>query len=100
MHEGHDQHRAGARIEALWEQFLPLVRTRVTLIEGYLAGDGSDVVDVVRAAHNLAGALGSYGRIEGSVAARRIEQALRAGDAESLARARDDVVRIRAVVEG
>lgn len=98
MPEG-DESRAQAGIAALWVQFRPLVRSRVELIEEHLAGGGGDTVEVARAAHNLAGALGSYGRPEGSVVARRIEHALLAGDPETLSQARADVVALRAIVE-
>ncbi len=91
---------AAATVAALWEQFRPLVDSRVRLIEDHLLGGGeADLTEVARAAHNLAGALGSYGRPEGSELARRIERALLAGEAASLAQARDDVVRLRAVVD-
>jgi HPt (histidine-containing phosphotransfer) domain-containing protein len=91
---------AHAAIAALWEQFRPLVDTRVRLIENHLLGSGeAELTEVARAAHNLAGALGSYGRPEGSELARRIEHALLAGEATSLAQARDDIARLRAVVD-
>ena len=92
--------QTAAGIAALWDQFRPLVQSRVDLIDDHLSGRGDgDAVEVARAAHNLAGALGSYGRPEGSVLARRIEQALLAGDADSLAQAEDDVVKLRTIVE-
>jgi HPt (histidine-containing phosphotransfer) domain-containing protein len=61
----------------LWERFRPLVAQRLDLIEAFL--DGNPRVqreEAQRAAHNLAGSLGSYGRPEGSELARRIDLAL------------------------
>ncbi len=66
-------------IAALWERFRPTVAERLDAIasgaaaiaEGATAGD-TRVREAHRAAHNLAGALGSYGRPDGSVVARRL----------------------------
>lgn len=62
-------------VERLWARFRPLVLTRVELVQQYLDGDGTRA-EARAAAHKLAGALGSYGRAEGSSAARRIEEML------------------------
>ncbi|MGN6244791.1 MAG: Hpt domain-containing protein [Motilibacteraceae bacterium] len=64
----------------LWERFRPLVRERVQVLRSWADGD-ADVSreDAARAAHNLAGSLGSYGRSQGSAVARRADVAL-AGD--------------------
>ena len=65
---------------ALWERFRPLVAERVQLLRSWADGDrGVARADAARAAHNLAGSLGSYGRAHGSEAARRADVAL-AGD--------------------
>ncbi|MDN4472260.1 Hpt domain-containing protein [Demequina zhanjiangensis] len=66
-------------IAVLWERFRPTVAERLDAIsagaeaiaDGATAGDPR-VRDAHRAAHNLAGALGSYGRPDGSVVARRL----------------------------
>ena len=74
-----------AIIARLWENHRDVVVARLQALEvGIAAWEGgnspSDDVVVVayRAAHNLAGALGTYGRGEGSVAARELMDALRA----------------------
>ena len=62
---------------ALWERFRPLVRERVQVLRSWAQGDPSVArEDAARAAHNLAGSLGSYGRTEGSDVARRADVAL------------------------
>lgn len=61
-------------VEQLWQQFQPLVHERVRQIEAAARGTG-DVDAAARAAHNLAGALGSYGRTTASDAAREIDLA-------------------------
>jgi HPt (histidine-containing phosphotransfer) domain-containing protein len=92
----------GAAAEAvarLWERFRPLVSARIGTIEAYLEGqDGVGLEDAARAAHNLAGALGSYGRPDGSRVARRIEHALRAPDPAPPEQLREDVATLRAAV--
>jgi len=64
-------------IARLWEAHREVVAARIVSIEAGIdairagAGPSDDAVqDAYRAAHNLAGALGSYGRAEGSVLAR------------------------------
>lgn len=66
-------------IEELWARFRPLAVERVTTIEAYLDGRSSRA-EALDAAHNLSGALGSYGRPDGSAAAREIEGLLASGD--------------------
>jgi HPt (histidine-containing phosphotransfer) domain-containing protein len=59
---------------ALWERFRPLVSERVGLLRAWAAGDGAvSRPEAARAAHNLAGSLGSYGRAEASAVARRAD---------------------------
>ncbi|MGN6332247.1 MAG: Hpt domain-containing protein [Motilibacteraceae bacterium] len=59
---------------ALWERFRPLVAERVGLLRAWAAGEGGTTrEEAARAAHNLAGSLGSYGRAEGSAVARRVD---------------------------
>jgi HPt (histidine-containing phosphotransfer) domain-containing protein len=84
-------------IAALWERFRPLVTSRIEILERFAAGDDSvKVEDAARAAHNLAGALGSYGRHEGSETARRIERALRPDTAIRPDRLQEEISRLRA----
>ncbi|WNM24685.1 Hpt domain-containing protein [Demequina capsici] len=83
-----------AIIAELWERFRPTIAARLEAIDAGLvairqgagAGDAR-VTDAHRAAHNLAGALGSYERPEGSVVARRLMAALEQArpDAEAVA---------------
>lgn len=87
-------------VAALWERFRPLVRSRIQTLERFVEGDGRlGVEEAARAAHNLAGSLGSYGRHDGSRIARRIEQALRADTPPPKEELRDEVARLRAEVE-
>lgn len=60
-------------VAALWERFRPLVTRRIDVLEAFAVG-APDVTadDAHREAHNLAGALGSYGRAAGSVTARSV----------------------------
>ena len=80
-------------IARLWAEQYPVVLARFASIEHGIeairAGDSpaDDAVQVAyREAHNLAGALGSYGRPEGSVLARELMGALatQGPDPESL----------------
>jgi HPt (histidine-containing phosphotransfer) domain-containing protein len=89
--------QASEAVEALWERFRPLVRSRIEVLERFAAGDGGvKVEDAARAAHNLAGALGSYGRHEGSETARRIERALRSDDTIRRDQLQEEVSRLKA----
>ncbi|WP_160297642.1 Hpt domain-containing protein [Demequina salsinemoris] len=85
---------ATAIIAALWERFRPTVAERLDTLDAGLdairadaPGTAPAVRDAHRAAHNLAGALGSYGRPDGSVVARRLMAELDAPrpDAEAVA---------------
>ena len=87
-------------VAALWERFRPLVRSRIETLERFVEGDtrlGAE--DAARAAHNLAGSLGSYGRHDGSRIARRIEHALRSQDAPDTDWLRAEVCRLRETVD-
>ncbi|WP_041291997.1 Hpt domain-containing protein [Kineococcus radiotolerans] len=70
----------------LWEQLRPLVRARLEQLDEWVATgqqlDGR--AEAVRTAHNLSGSLGSYGRHEGSLAARALEHALLADESPGL----------------
>lgn len=87
-------------VAELWERFRPLVRERIDLIEAY-AGGSPEVTreDAARAAHNLAGSLGSYGRAEGSRVARRIDQAFLTGEGDAPADLVPLVAELRSVVD-
>lgn len=61
-------------VEQLWQQFRPLVDQRLQQIDAVASGTGDPSV-AARAAHNLAGALGSYGRTTASAIAREIDLA-------------------------
>lgn len=80
-------------IARLWERFRPLAEHRIALIEAYVDGGRGPLLSEVptpwggdaraqarQAAHDLVGALGSYGRPDGSRLARDVE-ALLLGDA-------------------
>ena len=96
-------------IATLWRAFRPLVDARVQLIESYLDQRGAPgapastpleaetLAQAQAAAHNLAGALGSYGRPEGSTLAAQIERALGQADLDTAA-ARSILRELRDVV--
>ncbi|MGY1814790.1 Hpt domain-containing protein [Blastococcus sp. SYSU D00820] len=88
-------------VARLWARFRPLVTERLSVIQDHLDGDPAVSREAaVRAAHNLAGSLGSYGRPEGSVLARRIEEALGGtGAPEDPAGLQALAARLRAAVE-
>jgi len=69
-----------ARIRALAKRFLPEWRERADALERALLSDPVDLPTAEDAAHQLAGALGSFGFGESGAAVRAIEAALRAGD--------------------
>lgn len=87
-------------IAELWERFRPLVRERLDLLQAFVEDD-PDVAreDAARAAHNLAGSLGSYGRSEGSQVARRIDQAFLTGERDDPASLAPLVAELRTVVD-
>lgn len=87
-------------VAELWERFRPLVRERIDLLDAF-AGGNPDVAreDAARAAHNLAGSLGSYGRTEGSQVARRIDQAFLSGEGDAPADLVPLVAELRSVVD-
>lgn len=101
---------AAQLIAELWEQFRPLVDARIRVIEEYVTdreaaqvGDGrTRVSEALRerarqAAHNLSGALGSYGRPAGSTLAARIDGEL-AADTVDLDALRQTLVELREAV--
>lgn len=77
-------------IEALWQRFVPLVRERIDAIAQFVGtverGEtpSESVVSAARyASHNLAGALGSYGRPDAGEAARLMQYAIDAGSRDA-----------------
>jgi HPt (histidine-containing phosphotransfer) domain-containing protein len=68
-------------IARLWERFRPLVDERLERLQTFADGGGG-AEEARRAAHNLAGALGSYGKHEASAVAREIDHAFLEGTAE------------------
>jgi hypothetical protein len=95
-----------AGTDALWRRHLPLVRRRLDLLAA--AGDSARAgiltedarAEAQRAAHQLAGALDSYGRLGGSALARAAEQLLHDASPDGLADGLGDAVRqLRALVD-
>ncbi len=67
--------------EALWRKFRPLIDERIATIERAIESQSpGDRIEATRAAHSLAGALGSYGRDEASAVARDLERRFSTGD--------------------
>lgn len=72
-----------AAIAAIWDRSKPIMRERVAHVDGAAAALRAGPLDpavreeATRAAHQLAGSLGSFGMLEGSDAARALEQLLR-----------------------
>jgi HPt (histidine-containing phosphotransfer) domain-containing protein len=82
-----------AVLAAMWDDARPRLLARVESLEG-------PEVDWERAAteaHTLAGTLGTFGRPDGTAAARLAEEAIAARDVASLAAAARS---LRAVIEG
>ena len=75
-------------VEQLWQQFQPLAESRAAEVERYAelrrrGQDNEQVRSEARScAHALAGALGSYGRAEGSALASEVETLLALPGAE------------------
>ncbi len=78
-------------VASLWLRFKPLIASRIELLERYAGGDPEvSREEAASAAHKLAGALGSYGRHQGTQAARDVENLLEqdaTGTSERLRRA-------------
>ena len=93
-----------AVLASMWAVFAPLARTRVELLEAYTAAlvAGQDDPELRRpaatAAHQLAGALGSYGR-PGSDEASALELLLRDQTDRDVAAIRAQVTALRAAVD-
>lgn len=69
-----------ARIRQLAKRFLPEWSERAIALEAALRADPIDLATAQDAAHQLAGALGSFGFADPGASARLIEAALRVGD--------------------
>ena len=65
-------------LAAIWERSRPVVAERLATVEAAAAPDAGDEArrEGLRAAHQLAGSLGTFGLHEGSDVARAIEQEL------------------------
>lgn len=72
-----------AAIAAIWDRSKPIMRDRVAHLDAGAAAlrdgplDAAMREEATRAAHQLAGSLGSFGMPEGSDVARALEQLLR-----------------------
>lgn len=87
-------------VAELWERFRPLVRERIDLLAAFVAGDpGLAREDAARAAHNLAGSLGSYGRTEAGLVARSIDQAFLTGTGDRADELAPLVAELRTLVD-
>ena len=86
-------------LAAIWERSRPLVAERLTTVEAAAAapGDPATKAEGLRAAHQLAGSLGTFGLHEGSDVARAFEHELE-GPAEP-ARLADLSARLRALLD-
>ncbi len=60
----------------LWRQFQPNAQHRLDRLQAWLHGEEDHTI-AMQEAHKLAGALGSYGRPNGSTAAAAVEDRLR-----------------------
>ena len=65
-------------LAAIWERSRPIVAERLTTVEAAAAAPSDDHArsEGIRAAHQLAGSLGTFGLHDGSDVARAIEQEL------------------------
>ena len=74
-----------AKLAAIWERSRPTIRERLEAVERAAAAQDAGTLDEgtredgLRAAHQLAGSLGTFGLGEGSDLARRLEDRLDAG---------------------
>lgn len=92
-----------AALAAIWERSRPLVRERLETVEAAAAAVRTGTLDAdarhegVRAAHQLAGSLGTFGLAEGTELARELEGEF-AGNADA-DRVADLSARLRALLE-
>jgi len=74
--------KVNKKLDALWRKYLPTIRARLDSIKGALdameRGDLNDQVreSAARDAHKLAGSLGTFGILNGSEVAQRLERLL------------------------
>ena len=91
---------AADAVARLWLTFKPLVAARIALLQRYADGDSEVTVDeAASTAHKLAGALGSYGRHEGTRVAREIEVLLAHDGGDARQRLGEAVERLRDATE-
>jgi HPt (histidine-containing phosphotransfer) domain-containing protein len=94
-----------AALERLWVRFLPEIRARVEILEASaLALAGGTLSSTQResaasAAHKLAGTLGTFSLVQGTIVARELEQ-LYGGDGPSPEIAAQMARELREMVEG
>ena len=92
-----------AALAAIWERSRPLIRERLEAVERATAALATGTIDDatrddgLRAAHQLAGSLGTFGLGEGSELAREIEHALEGGGPDP--RPAELSTRLRALLE-
>ena len=94
-----------AALAAIWDRSRPLIRARLETAEAAAAGLAAGTLDDetrdegLRASHQLAGSLGTFGIAEGSDLARELEQMLAPGAAVDAARATALSTRLRVVLQ-
>jgi HPt (histidine-containing phosphotransfer) domain-containing protein len=91
-------------LDRMWVQFLPTLTERVAILESAAAARHSveAAEEAHAAAHKLAGALGTFGLIEGTALAREAEglcAAARGLDEEGAKRLAEIAVRLRNLIE-
>ena len=92
-------------LAGIWERHKPemeerlsvLARTSQALAERVLTEQ--ERTDAIYAAHKLAGALGTFGRTEGSDIARLLERSFEAG-ATSISELKEAISRLQKIIEG
>ena len=94
--------KTAALLEALWQRNLPVLRSRLALLDqaatGAVAGSLGDDLrrEAGSTAHKLAGSLGMFGYDEGTEIARSIEHMLEGSGSIPPEALRDLAVRLRA----
>jgi HPt (histidine-containing phosphotransfer) domain-containing protein len=92
-----------AALAAIWERSRPLVRERLETVEAAASALQAGTLDDaarqegVRASHQLAGSLGTFGMVEGTEVARALEGEL--GGGPDPARVAELSARLRALLE-
>lgn len=94
-----------AALAAIWERSTPLIRGRLETVERAAAALQAGAIDDetrgegLRAAHQLAGSLGTFGLADGSDVARAIEEQLAPGADADPARIEALSARLRELLE-